>query len=87
MRSLRGASSIELYHEKISVNAAIHTINGFSAHADQTELLEWMSAFEDLKKVYLIHGEEDKQCIFQTAIKEHLDKEAHIIEEEEYIEL
>ena len=84
---VEGATSIELYHEKISVNAAIHTINGFSAHADQTELLEWMSAFEDLKKVYLIHGEEDKQRVFQTAIKEHLDKESHIVEEQEYIEL
>jgi len=84
---VEGAESIELYNEKIIVNASIHTINGFSAHADQSELLEWMDAFERLENIYLIHGEEEKQRIFKSAIKEHLDKEAHIVEEQEYIEL
>ena len=84
---VEGAESIELYHEKIIVNASIHTINGFSAHADQSELLEWMDAFERLENIYLIHGEEEKQRIFKSAIKEHLDKDAHIVEEQEYIEL
>jgi len=84
---VEGASSIELYNEKISVNASIHTINGFSAHADQSELLAWMSAFEKLENIYVVHGEEEKQRIFQSAIKERLNIEAHIVEEEEYIEL
>ena len=82
---VEGAESIELYHEKISVNASIHTINGFSAHADQSELLEWMAAFEELEYIYLIHGEEDKQRLFQKAIEKQLHKKAHIVEEKEPI--
>lgn len=84
---VEGAEWIELYHEKIKVNASIHTINGFSAHADQGELLEWMGSIKTLKKVYLIHGEEEKQLVFKAAIEEQLNKEVHIIDEKDMIEV
>jgi len=84
---VEGAKEIELYHEKISVNASIHTINGFSAHADQNELLEWMRAFKHLDKVFLIHGEEDKQLIFKDVIQEKLHKDVHIVNINEVINL
>ena len=84
---VEGVESIELYHEKISVNASIHTINGFSAHADQSELLEWMAAFEQLENIFLIHGEEDKQRLFQTAIQKRLNQEALIVEEREEVDV
>jgi metallo-beta-lactamase family protein len=54
-------------------------INGFSAHADQTELINWMSGFEKLDKVFLIHGEPDKQVIFKKAIEDKLHKTVHIV--------
>ena len=84
---VEGAKVIELYHEQISVNASIHTINGFSAHADQNELLEWMCAFKRLEKVFLIHGEEDKQLIFKDVIQEKLHKDVHIVNVNEVINL
>jgi len=58
---VNGAEFIKIYHEKIKVGASISMINGFSAHADQTELLDWINQFEKLEKVFLIHGEPDKQ--------------------------
>jgi len=82
---VEGAEWIKLYHEKIKVNAKIYTINGFSAHADQKELLEWMKAFEELGNIYLIHGEKDKQKIFKKAIKEQLPNKVHIVKEREKI--
>ena len=84
---VEGAEWIELYHEKIRVNASIHTINGFSAHADQSGLITWMKAITELDKVYLIHGEEEKQILFKEAIEKELDKEVHIIDEEDMIEI
>lgn len=75
-----GIEFISLYHEKIQVNAQIHMINGFSAHADQSDLLAWMAEFEKLDKVFLIHGEPDKQAIFKQAVEEQLHKPAHIVE-------
>lgn len=83
---VEGAKWIKLYHEKIQVGAKIHTINGFSAHADQSELLEWIEGFEQLEEIYLIHGEKDKQQIFKKAIKEKMpDKKVHIVKEAEEI--
>jgi len=83
---VEGAKSIKLYHEKVQVAAKIHTINGFSAHADQKELLAWIEGFENLEKIYLIHGEKDKQKIFKKAIKSVMsDKKVHIVKEAEEI--
>lgn len=82
-----GADFIQLYHEKIKVNAQIHMLNGFSAHADQSDLLAWMGEFEQLDKIFLIHGEPDKQATFKQVIKEQLDKTAHIVKYGEKIYL
>ncbi|HEU4616775.1 MAG TPA: MBL fold metallo-hydrolase, partial [Gammaproteobacteria bacterium] len=36
-----GADAVSIFGEEIAVRASVHTINGFSAHADQSELLAW----------------------------------------------
>ncbi len=53
-----GAKHVRLFGEDISVCAAIHTINGFSAHADQRELLSWRSSIGGCETTFLVHGEE-----------------------------
>lgn len=80
-----GIEVIQLYHEKIKVNAEIALINGFSAHADQSALLAWIAGFEKLDKVFLIHGERDTQEIFKQVIEEQLHKSTHIVEYAEKI--
>jgi metallo-beta-lactamase family protein len=62
-----GAKSIRLAGEEIVVNAQIHTLGGFSAHASQTQLLEWVQGFNAPRPdIYLIHGEGDaKQMLKQ----------------------
>jgi len=82
-----GAKFIRIYHEEIIVKSKIYTINGFSAHADQKELLEWMNEFEKLDRIFLIHGEYDKQVIFKSVIHSYFDKKAHIVEQGEKIYL
>ena len=82
-----GAKFIKIFHEEIIVKSKIHTINGFSAHADQKELLEWMSEFDKLERIFLIHGEEDKQSVFKAVINSYFDKKAHIVSEGEKIYL
>ena len=80
-----GAKSIKVYHEEIIVKAKVYTINGFSAHADQNDLIEWMKAYKKLGNIYLIHGEKEKQLIFKDVIREKLGKKAHIVKQEEKI--
>ena len=82
-----GARWVKIFHEDILIKANIHTINGFSAHADQDAIIKWISQMEDLYRVYLIHGEEDKQVILRSVIENALHKKAHIVEPEEVIYL
>jgi metallo-beta-lactamase family protein len=53
-----GARFIDLFGEDVPVRAHIHTINGFSAHADQAELLRWHAAAGGRERTILVHGEE-----------------------------
>jgi len=57
-RIIDGAESVTLFGEDIAVRARIHTINGFSAHADQAELLRWQ-AETHAERTFLVHGEGD----------------------------
>jgi metallo-beta-lactamase family protein len=42
----------------IPVRAKIETLDGFSAHADQSEIVRWLQGFErPPKRTYVIHGE------------------------------
>ena len=53
-----GEKVVSIFGEKIAVKAAIHTLNGFSAHAGQGELLKWFGHLAPAKpKVALMHGE------------------------------
>ncbi len=56
-----GANTIRLWGKDIDVRAAIHTIGGLSAHADQKDLLSWYDNFAGRPPVYLVHGEPDAQ--------------------------
>lgn len=64
---------------------AAETVTGFSAHADQNGLIAWMSKFKKLNKIFLIHGERDKQEVFQKEIEKRLCKKSHIVEHGERI--
>ncbi len=53
-----GAKEVRIYGEKVPVRARIDTINGFSAHADQAELLAWHQQTGNPERTFLVHGEE-----------------------------
>ena len=79
-RLVDGAEFVGIYGEEIIVRAEIHTINGFSAHADQGDLIAWMRSFSRLGQVCLIHGEAEKMERFAAVIKTALQRDAHIME-------
>jgi metallo-beta-lactamase family protein len=57
-RIIDGARSIMLFGEEVPVRAQVHTINGFSAHADQAELLRWHARVGGAERTLLVHGEQ-----------------------------
>ena len=61
-----GAKRLRVVGEDVAVNATIHTLGGFSAHAGQQQLLDWIGAFHKPKpRTYLIHGEPDAKKALQ----------------------
>jgi metallo-beta-lactamase family protein len=63
-RIVDGAEYVRIYGKEIQVNASVHTIGGFSAHADQQELLAWHRKTGEPKTTFLIHGEDNSMQIF-----------------------
>jgi len=62
-----GATELKMFGEVLSVNASIETMDSLSAHADQEEMLEFISnQRQNLKKLFLVHGEYDTQQVFKT---------------------
>ena len=52
-----GAKTVRIFDEEVPVRARIHTINGFSAHADQADLVAWHKQ-TGATRTFLVHGEE-----------------------------
>ncbi|KKU19329.1 hypothetical protein A3A64_04275 [Candidatus Gottesmanbacteria bacterium RIFCSPLOWO2_01_FULL_48_11] len=76
---LDGAKSVKIVGEDVPVRAQIQAIGGYSSHADQSELLNWLRPMRDtLKNVFIVQGEEDQMDILQTAIRDKLAVDASI---------
>ena len=72
-----GAKKVNIFGEETAVRAQMWTVNGFSAHADQPILLDWLAKTR-AKQVFLVHGEERSLKGFEKAIKEKLSIDSHI---------
>ena len=74
-----GAKSISIFGEDIAIAAKIFTIGGFSAHAGQAEILQWLKTFDSKgTKVILIHGEVRALDTLGGLIKQRLGLEVHV---------
>jgi metallo-beta-lactamase family protein len=70
--------TIRILGEEVAARAKVYTIGGFSAHADQKELLEWLGAFTDTPEVYIMHGEEKASAALAEAVKERFGFITHL---------
>ncbi|MDH0900153.1 MBL fold metallo-hydrolase [Comamonas aquatica] len=70
-RLVDGERHVRLLGDDIEVQASIHTLGGFSAHADQRALLDWARAFErPPTKAYVIHGEAQASQALASALRQ-----------------
>lgn len=68
-RIIDGAKQVRIYGEEIPVKASVHTIGGFSAHADQAELLDWHRKTGNPSTTFLVHGEDKAMKTFAKMLK------------------
>ena len=70
-RLVNGEKKVKIFGEEISVNARIEYIEGYSGHADQEWLLNFIYSFiKKPKHIFLVHGEEDSQIVLRDKILE-----------------
>lgn len=90
---LEGAKEVKILDNIISVKAKIEHINGYSSHADQKDLINWISNMirpESLrrpKKVFVCHGEEEPANVLAQYIKDNLGLSAETPKLGDVIEL
>jgi metallo-beta-lactamase family protein len=76
---LEGAQEIKFFGKYYPVKASVKHIESLSAHADQKDLLDWMSEIKNIpEKVYLIHGEPTALDAFRVKIKDTFNWNATI---------
>ncbi|WP_227766250.1 MBL fold metallo-hydrolase RNA specificity domain-containing protein [Zhaonella formicivorans] len=79
-RILDGEKKVTIHGEEIAVKAQIRKIDGYSAHADQSGLLRWATAFKTVPKRYFItHGEEDASLTFAKLLNERIGSARTVI--------
>ncbi|MFH1129368.1 MAG: MBL fold metallo-hydrolase [Patescibacteria group bacterium] len=87
-RLLEGEKNIRIFDEDINVNAKIASIQGYSAHADQQALYEWVKNFtKPIKHIWTVQGEEDPAEALAILIKDHLGIPASVPKVGDVVEL
>ena len=73
---VNGAKKVKIFGEDVAVNARIEYIEGYSGHADQELLMNFVYSFNNKKPkhIFLVHGEEDSQ----NELKQKIEEEAKI---------
>ena len=68
---VNGAKKVKIFGEEIAVNARIEYLEGYSGHADQDGLMNFIYSFRKKpKQIFLVHGEEESQEILEQKIQE-----------------
>ena len=69
---VNGEKKVKIFGEEIMVNARIEYIEGYSGHADQEWLLNFIYSFiQKPKQIFLVHGEPESQEILKQKILEN----------------
>ena len=67
---VNGAKKVKIFGEEIAVNARIEYIEGYSGHADQEGLMDFIYSFINKPKhIFLVHGEEEAQNVLAQKIE------------------
>jgi metallo-beta-lactamase family protein len=76
-----GAHEVKIYGKYYPVKAKIILLQGLSAHADQRELLNWLSEIKNTpEKVFIVHGEAHPADVLRVKIRDEYGWECEVPE-------
>ena len=68
-----GRKKVRIHGEDVEVRCRVKAIGGYSAHADQPQLLDWLKPQrKKLKKVFVVQGEEKASAVLRDKIRDEL---------------
>jgi metallo-beta-lactamase family protein len=87
-RIVDGEKTVRIFGTEYQNNAHVHTLGGFSAHADQNDLMYWLGSFGHTpKQIFIVHGDEDVANEFADKVYHELQIDTHVPNLGEVIEL
>ena len=70
-RLIEGEKKVTIHGEEVDVKAEIYNMEGFSAHADHDEMLDWLKGFKSMpQRIFVTHGEQDSAQAWAAEIRE-----------------
>lgn len=85
---LDGEKEVKILDKKIEVKCQVRSISGYSAHADQKQILNWIYPVKkDIRKIFIVQGEKEQAEILSQKIKDELVVDSYIPQQGEQIEL
>lgn len=78
-----GKREVKIFGEEYQVFAEVHRMNNFSAHADWKEMVDFLKCQqpESVKRVFLVHGEEESMAVFKGHLMDAGFKNTEIVDE------
>jgi len=87
-RLVKGAETVNVFGEPVRVRAEVASIQGFSAHADQRELADWVARLNPApKRIFLVHGELEAAEALAAVLKERIGADVRVPERGEELDL
>jgi len=77
-RIIEGTKFVKIFGQNVAVKARVFTIGGFSAHADQNDLLGWVGHFESNPQVFVVHGEATASQTLARQIEKRFNLKVHV---------
>lgn len=77
-RILEKQPVVKIFGEPYHLRAHVEVMDAFSAHADRSDLLEYVSNIRGLKKIFLVHGEEEQGLLFKDILGEQGYKDVNV---------
>lgn len=69
-RLIEGIKKVKIFGDEFTVRAEVVSATGFSAHADRSELIDWVKQAKDhLKGIFIVHGEEKSAMAFAEILR------------------
>ena len=75
---VEGQKQVSIFGDTYKVGASVYVMDAFSGHADRSDLLDYIGNVPDVKKIFLVHGEQTQLNAFTEALATNGFNDVHV---------